>query len=156
MSHDRAIQSHHSPPLLLLATIPVDVLEHKIFSMLSCSSLVACLLICRRLQRVASRVLLLLLAAQHQQSLLETRSKRPRYVSKQSTILLSLFEEGAAIPLLQWFQTRLRYPVFPITIPTITTATAMIGTTSNSTIPEKQQQTIFLECAALAAKGTCI
>lgn len=128
-----------------LFAIPVDVVEQKILSLVSCSSVISCLLVCHRLRALASRVLM---DRKNKLLLLLAEGKTTAKMSFQQSILLSVFEEGAPIPLLQWFETYLRYPVFPPHAPT-THASKPIKCS-------EKRQSMLKKCASLAAKGTTL
>ncbi len=131
----RFVPSRSQP--VSLQMVPSEVLEQCIFAWLSLHDLVICSLICRWLRPIASRVLL-----SRKQVLTGGESN----LSTKS-ILLSLFEQGASIAVLQWFEQHLRYPVFP-TLPT-----KAVAVPATAAAISKAQLTLLLDCISLAAKG---
>lgn len=139
----------------MLLGIPVELLEHEILTILPWSSLVACLLVCRLLRKVASRVV-----ARKHQFILTTKRKLSsddslyNFATRTTILMLLFFEEGTSIHLLQWFATCLRYPIF-LTMPASTTirvdATQRSG--QKTTLLKSPHHKLLLKAASLAAKG---
>lgn len=81
--------------------VPTEILEHHILCWLSLPSLIACLLSCTRLQKIARKII-------------ETKTLLAKStISACSEVVLKLlFEEGATVQFAKWFQRCLHYPVF--------------------------------------------
>src|SRR4051794_12548638 len=76
--------------------LPVDVLQYRIFSQLSLSSLMTSNLVCRQWRTIVERCSLF----------------RLRNHNNQIDILLSLFRDGVSVECLHWFESKLHFPTF--------------------------------------------
>jgi hypothetical protein len=119
-----------------LQFIPTDVLEHHILSLLSFSELISCLLVCHHLRMICSRMLA------KNQEVLARKETVPAFRERSKLVLLELFEHGASLKVLQWFEKCLRYPL-------VFSASASAAESSSSPPPSA----LYVECVSRATTG---